>query len=96
MIYLNTTYFKVHSTITKFPTLEIPTEWYGGFTYDLYDILGGICLCCIVYPGSISMSDQSCFHVVDHYWNNVDPTLKKKQNQKSGFQSCVTLIQRRT
>ena len=26
------TYFKLHSIIIKFPNLEIPTEWGGGFT----------------------------------------------------------------
>ena len=32
-----------------------------------------------------STSDQLCFNVVDQRWNNVDPTLKMKQNPTSGF-----------
>ena len=40
-------------------------------------------------------SDQLCFNVVDKHWNNVDPTLKMKQNLTSDFQRCTTLIQRR-
>ena len=31
-----------HSTITKFPTLEISNEWGGGFTYVPYNIFRGI------------------------------------------------------
>ena len=38
------------------------------------------------YPANISMSDQR--------WNNVDPTLKMKQNPTSDFQRCTTLIKR--
>ena len=45
------------------------------------------------YPANISTSDQ-CFNVVDQRWNNVDPTLKMKQNLTLDFQSCATLIQR--
>ena len=41
---LNTTYFKTHSTIIIFTTLEISTEWGGGFTYVQYNILRGIYL----------------------------------------------------
>ena len=33
------TYFKLHETIIKFPTLETSNEWGGGFSYVLYDIL---------------------------------------------------------
>ena len=29
---LDATYFKLHLTIIKFPTLEISREWGGGFT----------------------------------------------------------------
>ena len=37
------TYFKLHSTIIKFSTfLEISTEFGGGFTYVMYNILRGI------------------------------------------------------
>ena len=43
----------------------------------------------------ISTSDQRCFNIVDHCWNNIDPTLKLQQNLKSHFQRCTTLIQRR-
>ena len=43
---------------------------------------------------NISTSDQLCFNVVDQRWNNVDPTLKMKQNPTSDFQRCTTLIQR--
>ena len=46
------------------------------------------------YPASISTSDQRCFNVVDQRWNNVDTTLKMKQNPTSDFQRCTTLIQR--
>ena len=46
-------------------------------------------------PANISTSDQRCFNVVDQRWNNVDPTLKMKQNPTSDFQRCTTLIQRR-
>ena len=43
---------------------------------------------------NISTSDQCCFNVVDQRINNVDPTLKMKQNPTSNFQRCATLIQR--
>ena len=46
-----------------------------------------------VYPASIPTSDQRCFNVVDQRWNNVDSTLKIKQNPTSVFQRCTTLIQ---
>ena len=39
---LDATYFKLHLTIIKFPTLEISSEWSGGFTYVPYDIFRGI------------------------------------------------------
>ena len=45
-------------------------------------------------PANISTSDQRCFNVLDQRWNNVDPTLKMKQNPKLDFQRCTTLIQR--
>ena len=45
-------------------------------------------------PANISTSDQRCFNIVDKSWNNVDPTLKMKQNPKSDFQCCLRLIQR--
>ena len=38
-------------------------------------------------------SDQRCFKIVDHRSNNVDSTLKMKQNPESNFQSCITLMQ---
>ena len=47
------------------------------------------------YTANVSMSDQYCFNVVDQRRNNVDPTLKMKQNSTSDFQRCTTLIQRR-
>ena len=43
---LDATYFKLHLTIIKFPTVE--SEWGGGFTYVPYDIFRGIYLCCKV------------------------------------------------
>ena len=46
------------------------------------------------FPAYVSASDQRCFNVVDQRWNNVDPTLKMKQNPTSDFQRCTTLIQR--
>ena len=45
---LDATYFKLHLTIIKFPTLEISSEWSGGFTSFLYDIFRVIYLCCKV------------------------------------------------
>ena len=45
-------------------------------------------------PANISTSDQRCFNVVDQSWNNVDRTLRMKQNPTSDFQRCTTLIQR--
>ena len=53
--------------------------------------LTGISLSC---PANISTSDQRCFNIVDQSWNNVDPTLKMKQNPTSDFQRCTMLIQR--
>ena len=46
------------------------------------------------FPANISTLDQRCFNFVDQRWNNVDPTLKMKQNPTSDFQCCTTLIQR--
>ena len=51
-------------------------------TYDL-----------LTFPGSISTWDQRCFNVVDQRWNNVDLTLKMKQNLTSDFHRCITLMQ---
>ena len=48
------------------------------------------------FPANISTSDQRCFNVVDQRWNNVDPTLKMKQNLTSDFQRYTTLIQRQS
>ena len=45
-------------------------------------------------PAKTSTSDQRCFNVVDQRWNNVDRTLKMKQNPTSDFQRWTTLIQR--
>ena len=45
---LDTTSFKLHLTIIKFPTLEISNEWGGGFTDVPYDIFRGIYFCCKV------------------------------------------------
>ena len=45
-------------------------------------------------PANISTSHQGCFNVADQRWNNVDPTLKRKQNPTSDLQRCTTLIQR--
>ena len=45
------------------------------------------------YPANISTSDQRCFSAVNHRWNNVDPTLKMKQNRTSDFQRFTKLIQ---
>ena len=46
------------------------------------------------FPANIATSDQRCFIAVVQRWNNVDPTLKMKQNPTSDFQRCTTLIQR--
>ena len=43
---LHVTYFKLHFTKIKFPTLEISREWGGGYTSVLYGIFGGIYLYC--------------------------------------------------
>ena len=37
---------------------------------------------------------STLFQRCDQRWNNVDPTLKMKQNPTSDFQRCTTLIQR--
>ena len=50
-------------------------------------------MCHTLYLANISTSDQSCFNVVNQRWNNVDPTLKMKQNPTLDFQRCTTLIQ---
>ena len=47
------------------------------------------------YGFFISTSDQRCFIFGDQRWNNVDPTLKIKQNLTSDFQRCTTLMERR-
>ena len=47
-------------------------------------------------PANILTSDQRCFNLVDQCWNNVDPTLKMKQNPTSDFQRSATLIQRQS
>ena len=46
-------------------------------------------------PANISTWDQRCFNVVDQRWNNVDLTLKMKQNLTSDFHRCITLMQHR-
>ena len=38
-----------------------------------------------LFPASISTKDQYCSNVVDQRWNNVNPTLKMKQNPTSDF-----------
>ena len=43
-------------------------------------------------PANISTSDKSCFNVVGQRSNNVDPTLKMKQNLTLYFKRCITLI----
>ena len=48
-----------------------------------------------ISPANISTTDHRCFNVVDQRWNNVDLTLRMKQNPTSDFQRCTTLIQRR-
>ena len=45
---LDATYFKLHLTIIKFPTVEISNEWGGGFNHIPYNIFRGIYLCCKV------------------------------------------------
>ena len=45
---LDATYFKLHLTVIKFPTLEISSECVGGFTYVPYDIFRDIYLWCKV------------------------------------------------
>ena len=36
---------------------------------------------------------STCFNIVNHHSNNVDKTLKMKENPKSDFQCCTTMIQ---
>ena len=45
----------------------------------------------ILLPANISTSDKSCFNVVGQRSNNVDPTLKMKQNLTLYFKGCITL-----
>ena len=67
------------------------TEYIKNGTWLFHEMKG----CQIVsYPANISTSDQRCFNIVDKRWNNVDLTLKRKQNPTSDFQRCTTLIQR--
>ena len=46
------------------------------------------------FQANISTSDQRCFNVLDQRWNNLDLTLKMKQNRTSDFPLCTTLMQR--
>ena len=70
---------------------NISTEYIKNGTWLFHEMKG----CQIVsYPANISTSDQHCFNIVDKRWNNVDLTLKRKQNPTSDFQRCTTLIQR--
>ena len=39
------------------------------------------------------MSDQRCFIIVDQGWNNIDPTLKMKQNATYDLQRHTKLIE---
>ena len=45
---LHATYFKLHLNKIKFPTLEISSEWSGGYTSVPHGIFRGIYLCCKV------------------------------------------------
>ena len=44
----------------------------------------------ISFRATISLPDQCCFNAVDQRSNNVDPTLKMKQNPTSDFQRCTS------
>ena len=48
----------------------------------------------VVYsiPVNISTLDQRCFNIVDQRWNNVDPTLKMKENPTSDFQRLYNFV----
>ena len=46
-------------------------------------------------PYCPSMFQHRCFKVVDQCWNNVDPTLKMKQNTMMDFQCCTIFCVRR-
>ena len=48
----------------------------------------------VVYsiPVNISTLDQRCFNIVDQRWNNVDPTLKMKENPTSDFQRWYNFV----
>ena len=45
-------------------------------------------------PPNISTSDQRCFNIVNQRWNDVDSTVKIKQNTMLDFQLYTTLTQR--
>ena len=47
-----------------------------------------------LFPVNILASEKGCFKVVGQHWNNVDLTLKMKENLTSDFQRCTMLIQR--
>ena len=47
------------------------------------------------YLVNISTSHQRCINIMDHRSNNVDSTLKMKQNPKSDFHRWITLKQSR-
>ena len=68
--------------------------WFDGIDFDTKSIIREEIILLIAYPANISTSDQRCFNVVDQRWNNVDPTLKMKENPTSDFQRCTKLIQR--
>ena len=67
--------------------------------YEKWNVKCWYCRCMFrtlqtsMFPANISPSDQRCFNVVDQRLNNVDPTMKMKQNSTSDFQRCTTLIQ---
>ena len=68
--------------------------WFDGINFDTKSIISEEIILLIAYPANISTSDERCFNVVDQRWNNVDPTLKMKQNPTSDFQRCTKLMQR--
>ena len=68
--------------------------WFDGINFDTKSIISEEIILLIAYPANISTSDERCFNVVDQRWNNVDPTLKMKQNPTSDFQRYTKLMQR--
>ena len=69
--------------------LTLPNLLFDGLINLHFGIVARLGLCSFKV---MKLSSQH-FKVVDQRWNNIDPTLKMKQNPTSDFQRCTTLIQ---